>query len=50
VASFIDNVIVEINEKEEYDEIVEKIVKRIEKNNLYVKQENASGRLENLNF
>ena len=37
VASFIDNVIVGIEEEEGYNEIVEEVVKRLVENNLYVK-------------
>jgi len=37
VASFIDIVIVGIYEKEGHDEVVEKVVKRLVKNNLYMK-------------
>ena len=37
VASFIDNVIVGTEEEEEYDEIVEEVVKRLVENNLYIK-------------
>ena len=36
VASFINNMIVGIEEKEEYDKMVEKVIKRIEENNLYM--------------
>ena len=39
VASFIDNVIVEMEERERYNEVVEKVVKRLVKNNMYVKPE-----------
>jgi len=39
VLSFIDNIIVEIEEKERYDEVVEEIVKRLAENNLYIKAE-----------
>ena len=39
VVSFIDNVIVGIEEEEGCDEVVEEIVKRLVKNNLYVKPE-----------
>ena len=39
VASFIDNVIIRTEEKEEYDEIVEEVVKRLVENDLYVKPE-----------
>ena len=37
--SFIDNVIVRTEEKEGYDEVVEKVVKRLVENNLYIKLE-----------
>ena len=37
VASFIDNVIVGMEER--YNEVVEKVVKRLVKNNMYVKPE-----------
>jgi len=39
VASSIDNIIVGTEENEEYDEVVEEVVKRLAKNNLYVKLE-----------
>jgi len=39
VASFIDNVIVGMEERERYNEVVEKVVKRLVKNNMYVKPE-----------
>ena len=39
VAAFIDNVIIGIDEEEGYDEMVAKVVKRLEKNDLYVKPE-----------
>ena len=39
VASFIDNVIVEMEKEEEYNEVVEEVVKRLAENNLYVKLE-----------
>jgi len=39
VVSFIDNVIVRIEEEEGYDEVVEEMVKRLMKNDLYVKLE-----------
>ena len=37
--SFIDNVIIRIEIKKEHNEIVEKVVKRLTKNDLYVKPE-----------
>ena len=39
VASFIDNVIMGIEEKEKYNEVIVKVVKRLAENNLYVKLE-----------
>ena len=37
VVSFIDNVIVETEKKEGYDEVIEEVVRRLAENNLYVK-------------
>ncbi len=37
VTSFIDDVIVEIKKKEEYNNIVEEIVERLVENDLYIK-------------
>jgi len=39
VAAFIDNVIVEMEDKEEHDKLVAEIIKRLEENDLYVKLE-----------
>ena len=39
VAAFIDDVIVEIEEKEGYDELVVEVVKRLVENDLYIKLE-----------
>jgi len=39
VVSFIDNIIIGIEEKEGYDEVVEEVVRRLTKNNLYIKSE-----------
>jgi len=39
VVSFIDNIIVRTGKEEEYDEIVEEVVKRLVENNLYMKLE-----------
>ena len=39
VAVFVDNVLVGTKTKEGYDEIVEKILRRLEENNLYIKLE-----------
>ena len=39
VVSFIDDIIIRTEEKEEYNEIVEKIVRRLAENDLYIKPE-----------
>ena len=39
VAAFVDDMLVEIETEEGHDEIVDEILKRLEKNNLYVKPE-----------
>jgi len=39
VAAFVNNVLVETEMEEGHNEIVEEILKRLEKNNLYVKLE-----------
>jgi len=39
IAIFINNILVEIKNKKRYDKIVEKILKRIKANNLYMKPE-----------
>jgi len=39
MASFIDDVIVRTEEEKEYNEVVEEVVRRLEKNNLYIKPE-----------
>jgi len=46
VVSFIKNIIVGMDGEEEHDEVVEEVVKRLVENDLYVKPENASGKLE----
>jgi len=37
VAVFMNDVLVETKTKKEYNEVVEKVLKKLEKNNLYVK-------------
>jgi len=39
VVAFVDDVLVETETEEEYDEIVEGVLKRLEENDLYVKPE-----------
>ena len=37
VVTFVDNVLVETKTKEEHNEIIEEVLRRLEKNDLYVK-------------
>ena len=39
IVSFIDDIIIEIEEEEEYDEIIEEVVRRLVENDLYMKPE-----------
>jgi len=50
VASFIDNVIVGTEEKEEYNKIVEEIVKRLAENDLYMKLEECKWKVREVKF
>ena len=50
VASFIDNVIVGMEERERYNEVVEKVVKRLVKNNMYVKPEKYKQKMRKVGF
>ena len=50
VASFIDNVIIEIETEEGYDEIVEKVVRRLVENDLYVKPEKCKLKVKEVEF
>jgi len=50
VASFIDNVIVEIEEKESHDKIVVKVVKILAENDLYVKLEKCKWKIREVKF
>ena len=50
VASFIDNIIVETEEEEGYDEIIEEVVKRLAENDLYVKLEKCKWKMREVGF
>ena len=39
VVTFVDDILVGMETKEEHDEIVEKVLKRLKKNDLYIKLE-----------
>ena len=50
VVSFIDDVIVRTEKEEEYDEVVEEIVKRLAANDLYVKSEKYKQKIKKVGF
>jgi len=49
VVAFIDNVLVGTKDKK-HDQIVEKVLKRIEKNNLYIKLEKYVWKVKEIDF
>ena len=50
VASFIDDIIVEMKEEERYDEVVAEVVKWLVENNLYVKPEKCKQKIREVEF
>jgi len=50
VAVFIDNVMIVAETEEEYDEIVEKLLKRMEENDLFVKPEKCIWKVREVGF
>ena len=50
MATFIDNIIVAIDTKEGHDEIVEKVLKRLEENDLFVKPEKCRWKVREVEF
>ena len=46
VASSIDNIIVETEEKEGHDEVIEKVIKGLAENNLYIKLEECKWKMK----
>ena len=50
MASFIDNVIIRTEGKEGHDEMVEKVVKRLVENNLYIKPEKCKWKVKEVEF
>ena len=50
MASFIDNIIIGTEREEEYDKIVEEVVKRLAENNLYVKPEKCKWKIKKVEF
>ena len=50
VVSFIDDVIMKTEEKERHDEVVQKVVKRLAENDLYVKPEKCKWKVREIGF
>ena len=50
VAAFVDDVLVGTETEKEHDEIVEEILRRLEKNNLYVKPEKCTWKVRKIGF
>jgi len=50
VAAFIDNVIVGTESEEGHDELVEEVIKRLEKNDLYIKPEKCKWKMKEVGF
>ena len=50
MASFIDNVIIRTEGEEGHDEMVEKVVKRLVENNLYIKLEKCKWKVKEVEF
>ena len=50
VVSFIDNIIVEMEEEEEYNKVVEEVVKKLAEYNLYMKPEKYKWKVKKVGF
>jgi len=50
VAAFVDNMLVETETEERYNEIVEEILKRLEENDLYIKLEKCMWKARRVRF
>ena len=50
VAAFVDNILVRTETEEEYDKIIEKVLRRLEENNLYVKLEKYIQKVKKIGF
>jgi len=50
VVSFIDDIIIEMEEKEGHDKIVEEVVRRLTENNLYLKPEKYKWKIRKVGF
>jgi len=50
VTSFINDKIIRIEKKKKYDKIVKKVIKRLVKNNLYIKLEKYKWKIRKVRF
>jgi len=50
IVSFIDDVIIVMEEKDRYDELVEEVVKRLMENDLYIKPEKYKWKIRKVGF
>jgi len=48
--AFMDNILVGTENKKKHDEIVEEVLRRIEKNDLYIKPEKCVWKVKEINF
>ena len=50
VVVFVDNILVRTKTKKEYDEIIEEVLRRLEKNDLYIKPEKYVQKVKKIEF
>jgi len=50
LATFIDNVIIETEEEERYNEMIAEVIKRLEENDLYIKPEKCKWKVREVGF
>ena len=50
VAAFVDNILIGMEIREGHDEIVKEVLRRLEKNDLYVKPEKCTWKVQKVNF
>ena len=50
VVAFVNDILVETETEEEYNEVIEEVLKRLEKNDLYVKLEKYAWKMKKIPF
>ena len=50
IAAFVDNVLIGTETEEGYDKLVEEVLRRLEKNDLYIKPEKCAWKVQKVNF